>query len=86
MIIVEHSINKSHLFPKEEKEFEGRHSLLEDKKSLARVSLTVSDSWLPVSRNGNDLLMNCLDVPKFTSQGQYKAVQKKNPAANKSVF
>lgn len=26
------------------------------------------------------------NVPDFNSQGQYKAVEKKNPAANMSVF
>lgn len=83
---MEDSICKSHLFPEEEQEFEGRHSLLEDKTRLTRISLTVSDSWLPVSRYGNDLFMNCSNVPNFNSQGQYKAVQKKNPAANMSVF
>lgn len=80
------SICKTHLFPKEKQEFEGRCSLLEDKTSLARISLAVSDSWLPVNRYGNYLFMNCSNVPNFNSQGQYKAVKKKNPAANMSVF
>lgn len=74
---MEDSICRSHLFPKEEQEFEGRHLSLDDTRSLARISLTVNDSWLPVSRYGNDLFMNCSNVPNFNSQGQYKAVQKK---------
>lgn len=74
---MEDSICKSHLFPKEKQKFERRHSLLEDKTSLARISLAVSDSWLPVSRYGNYVSMNCSNVPNFDSQGQYKAMQRK---------